>query len=290
MRLRYQLGATSFLSKKLSRCKNATAQSIFCLFYLFIGVIEELTDENDNHRYNGEEQNGESELALCCGSLIFHNAVGIHCAAQQHQAADNGQGRHKDPLCQRQALILIHFQEHRNVHTVQRHDYQFAGICIEQTKPTASQICAVEVKQPECSQRCAHKCGVHRHLACFVNGGKELRLRTIATGSQRVQAAGIGDHNAVGGTQAGDRDKHRQQCAEHTAKQFLKGKGCATVFCGEAARLYRQYLYRAYSAEYRQPLLKGAAALRASYLNVLRKPSAISCFVLYILALIISWF
>ena len=63
----------------------------------------------------------------------------------------------------------------------------------------------------------------------------------------------------------------------------------AAVFCGEAARLYRRYLYRAYSADYRQPLLTGTAALRASYLNVLKKPSALMCFAVYILALIISW-
>ncbi len=63
----------------------------------------------------------------------------------------------------------------------------------------------------------------------------------------------------------------------------------AALFCGEASRLYRRYLYRAYSADYRQPTLKGAAALRASYLNVLRQPSAILCLAVYILALIISW-
>lgn len=63
----------------------------------------------------------------------------------------------------------------------------------------------------------------------------------------------------------------------------------AAVFCGEASRLYRGYLYRAYSAEYRKPELKTAAALRASYLDVIRQPSAIACFVVYILALIISW-
>ena len=64
----------------------------------------------------------------------------------------------------------------------------------------------------------------------------------------------------------------------------------AALFCGEAARLYRRYLYRAYSADYRKPLRKGAAALRASYLNVVRQPSAIGCLAVYILALIISWF
>ncbi len=63
----------------------------------------------------------------------------------------------------------------------------------------------------------------------------------------------------------------------------------AALFCGEAARLYRRYLYRAYSADYRKPLLKGAAALRASYLSVIRRPSAILCLAVYILALIISW-
>lgn len=63
----------------------------------------------------------------------------------------------------------------------------------------------------------------------------------------------------------------------------------AAVFCGEAARLYRGYLYRAYSADYRKPELRSPAEIRHSYLNVLRHPSAIACFAVYILALIISW-
>lgn len=63
----------------------------------------------------------------------------------------------------------------------------------------------------------------------------------------------------------------------------------AAIFCGEAARLYRQYLYRAYSADYRQPLHKDPVTMRNAYLDVIKAPSAIACFVLYILALIIAW-
>lgn len=63
----------------------------------------------------------------------------------------------------------------------------------------------------------------------------------------------------------------------------------AAVFCGEAARLYRSYLYRAYSAEYRQPVQTDPQAIRLSYLDVIRRPSAIACFGVYIVALVISW-
>lgn len=64
----------------------------------------------------------------------------------------------------------------------------------------------------------------------------------------------------------------------------------AAVFCGEAARLYKKYLYRAYSADYRKPLIKEPSAIRRSYIDIIRQPSAIACFAVYILALIISWF
>ena len=60
-------------------------------------------------------------------------------------------------------------------------------------------------------------------------------------------------------------------------------------FCGEAARLYRLYLYKAYSADYRKPVIKSSSVLRESYLDILRQPSAIACFAVYIIALIISW-
>ena len=67
------------------------------------------------------------------------------------------------------------------------------------------------------------------------------------------------------------------------------GIGSAALFCGEASRLYKKYLYKAYSAEYRQPVIKDATTLGKSYLYVIRQPSAIACFVIYIIALIISW-
>ena len=63
----------------------------------------------------------------------------------------------------------------------------------------------------------------------------------------------------------------------------------AAIFCGEAARLYRLYLYKAYSADYRKPELQGTSALKNAYLDILRHPSAIACFAVYILALILSF-
>ena len=63
----------------------------------------------------------------------------------------------------------------------------------------------------------------------------------------------------------------------------------AAVFAGEAARLYKKYLYGAYSASYRRPVLTAPSDIRNSYLEVIRTPSAILCAVVYIIALIISW-
>lgn len=63
----------------------------------------------------------------------------------------------------------------------------------------------------------------------------------------------------------------------------------AAVFCGEAARLYRFYLQRAYSASYRMPLIRDPVVRRRSYLSVIKSPSAIACFSVYIIALIIGF-
>ncbi|MBQ9085743.1 MAG: CPBP family intramembrane metalloprotease [Clostridia bacterium] len=63
----------------------------------------------------------------------------------------------------------------------------------------------------------------------------------------------------------------------------------AALFCGEAAKLYRRYLYRSESADYRKPLHPDRASLRDSYLDVIRHPSAILCLLVYIVALLISW-
>ncbi len=63
----------------------------------------------------------------------------------------------------------------------------------------------------------------------------------------------------------------------------------AAIFCGEAARLYKQYLYRGLGADYRQPVNKTNAQIRDSYFEVIKSPSAIACLGVYIIALIISW-
>lgn len=63
----------------------------------------------------------------------------------------------------------------------------------------------------------------------------------------------------------------------------------ATLFCGEAAKLYRRYLRRSESADYRKPPHGEAVSVRESYLSVIRQPSAIACLFVYIVALLISW-
>lgn len=59
------------------------------------------------------------------------------------------------------------------------------------------------------------------------------------------------------------------------------------VFCHEASRLYKKYLYEGISSNYRKPVLHSAAQIRASYISVLKEPSTIACFVFYIIASII---
>jgi len=63
----------------------------------------------------------------------------------------------------------------------------------------------------------------------------------------------------------------------------------AVVFCAEASRLYKRYFERALSSKYRQPVLQGFDSIKSSYLEVLTKPSAIACYALYIIALIVFW-
>jgi membrane protease YdiL (CAAX protease family) len=63
----------------------------------------------------------------------------------------------------------------------------------------------------------------------------------------------------------------------------------AIVFCAEAARLYKKYLYVGFTADYRKPVNNDKESIKASYLEVIKAPSAIACLVVYILALIIAW-
>ncbi len=71
-----------------------------------------------------------------------------------------------------------------------------------------------------------------------------------------------------------------------TAALFLIS---AIVFCGEASRLYRRYLYQNYSASYRRSVRDGKVSQKEAYLEVIKAPSAIACLCVYIIALIISW-
>ncbi|MBQ8344927.1 MAG: CPBP family intramembrane metalloprotease [Clostridia bacterium] len=66
--------------------------------------------------------------------------------------------------------------------------------------------------------------------------------------------------------------------------------GAAAIFCSMAARLYRQYLYAAMSADYRKPVHAGPAELFRAVLQVAKEPTTIACFAVYVLALLISVF
>lgn len=62
------------------------------------------------------------------------------------------------------------------------------------------------------------------------------------------------------------------------------------VFCREASRLYKKYLYEGASSSYRKPILTTPEQKRASYISVLKEPSTIACGVFYIIASIIYLF
>ena len=61
----------------------------------------------------------------------------------------------------------------------------------------------------------------------------------------------------------------------------------AAVFCHEASRLYKKYLYEGASSNYRKPVLHNREQIRKSYLSVVKEPSTIACFAFYIIASII---
>ena len=63
----------------------------------------------------------------------------------------------------------------------------------------------------------------------------------------------------------------------------------AAVFCASASSLYRSYLYKNYSAEYRGKIFTTPSEIKGSYLTVIKDPFTIAAFAVYILALFISW-
>ena len=62
------------------------------------------------------------------------------------------------------------------------------------------------------------------------------------------------------------------------------------IFCREASRLYKKYLYEGVSASYRKPILTTPEQKRESYLSVLKDPWTIACGAFYIIASIIYLF
>ena len=62
------------------------------------------------------------------------------------------------------------------------------------------------------------------------------------------------------------------------------------VFCREASRLYKKYLYEGASSNYRKPILTTPEQKRASYLSVLKDPWTIACGAFYVVASIIYLF
>ncbi len=65
--------------------------------------------------------------------------------------------------------------------------------------------------------------------------------------------------------------------------------GSAAVFCAEASRLYKKYFANSYPSNYRKPEIRGFDNIRNSYIEVLTKPSAIACYAIYIITVIVMW-
>lgn len=63
----------------------------------------------------------------------------------------------------------------------------------------------------------------------------------------------------------------------------------AAIFCGCASSQYKKYLYRAYSSDYRGRVFKEPSEIKNAYLTVIKDPFTIASFVVYIIALLISW-
>lgn len=62
------------------------------------------------------------------------------------------------------------------------------------------------------------------------------------------------------------------------------------LFCHEASRLYKKYLYDGASSSYRKPVLKTSEQKRAALLSVLKEPCTIACGIFYVVASIIYLF
>ncbi len=62
------------------------------------------------------------------------------------------------------------------------------------------------------------------------------------------------------------------------------------IFCHEAAKLYKKYLYDGASSNYKNPVLHNPAQIRQSYISIIKQPATIACFVFYIIASIIYMF
>ena len=62
------------------------------------------------------------------------------------------------------------------------------------------------------------------------------------------------------------------------------------LFCHQASKLYKSYLYSGESSSYRMPEIKTPEQKRASYFSVLKEPSTILCGIFYIIASIIYMF
>ncbi len=62
------------------------------------------------------------------------------------------------------------------------------------------------------------------------------------------------------------------------------------IFCHQAAKLYKKYLFDGVSSNYKNPVLQNPAQIKNSYLSILKQPATIACFVFYVIASIIYMF
>ena len=156
--------------------------------------------------------------------------MGINGSKNHHQARNDCQGGKNKPLEHTHLLLLNHPADHnRNIHCVNRNDWQFRRIKVKQTKPTVCQVCAIEIQHPGSTGKQAPGCGVVAHVGNSINLLKGHRLRSLSTAGDGIHTAGRCNHQAIQSSQARNNNADIQKRSTYSSENIAERSRCSVI-------------------------------------------------------------
>ena len=203
---------------------------LFCLFFFIIFfsfLIEQKSHAHNDRKDDEIEEDGECKLALCRGTLIGADAVGVDGYEDHKERGDRSEDRHYYILELTAGLAFLYNIEDkdRDVEGVDGDDRKLRGVKAEGAEDGCGEIRAVEIEEPEAAHKKANDTCVIRHIGARIELGEYFGLGAVTSDSERIEGTCQCEHKTVESAETGYNDEGIKKCTSDITKQVSECGG-----------------------------------------------------------------